>query len=434
MPKILLDYTFPISVITPTPAASTAFLKQVCVVATPKSGQEGNVGDLFECTSTTDVAARTDNTNATQLFNAGMSKVFVLLADDLDLDAFMEEHAQEFYTVLVSDDFDDDDISGAKASGTIQITSYANLVSGTDDTVTVGATVFTAQTGAVTPGDATFQAATSDEATAQSLCDQINAHATASTLVEATVSGDTVTITALERGTDGNSIALNYTDNDTNVGAVKSGTALSGGTDDALSVGDFEGVVGVSGDDVDWLEEQAAIENRCSFFVKSANGAKNMFYAFGKLLSNATNWNNQQYITMPFSDDIDELGEATSKFEDRISFVIEDDEFGKRLGLFCCGGKAIVAPYILKNLRVDMQSKALQWISGNQPQYTKANAALLENRLQDDVINAYILRRWIEAGVVEVTLEQDNFVASAAIDVAEPKALWRVEGEMRQTL
>jgi len=122
---------------------------------------------------------------------------------------------------------------GLKASGTITITNYANLVSGTDDSVGVGGVTFTAQTGAATPGDATFQAATSNEVTAISLAKQINSHATTGILVNAKAQGGIVTITALYGGTGGNSIALAYNDNDTNVGATKSGNALSGGAADA---------------------------------------------------------------------------------------------------------------------------------------------------------------------------------------------------------
>lgn len=121
------------------------------------------------------------------------------------------------------------DVEDNHARGKFTITSYANLVSGTDDSVTVGATVFTAQTGTVTPGAATFQAATSNAATAQSLASQINSHATAGALVEAQAIDTEVWIRALSGGTAGNSIALAYTDNDTNVGATKSGTTLSGG-------------------------------------------------------------------------------------------------------------------------------------------------------------------------------------------------------------
>lgn len=117
------------------------------------------------------------------------------------------------------------------AYGEIEITSYANLVSGTDDSVTVGATVFTAQAGAATPGDATFQAATSNAATATSLAAQINAHATAGALVEAVANGAVVEIRAKANTSAGNSIALAYTDNDTNVGATVSGATLEGGGD-----------------------------------------------------------------------------------------------------------------------------------------------------------------------------------------------------------
>lgn len=118
-----------------------------------------------------------------------------------------------------------------KASGNATITSYANLVSGTDDSITIGATVFTAQAGAATPGDATFQAATSNNATAASLAAQINAHATAGALVKAVATNAVVNLYAKTGGAAGNSIALAYTDNDTNVGATVSGAALTGGSD-----------------------------------------------------------------------------------------------------------------------------------------------------------------------------------------------------------
>lgn len=118
-----------------------------------------------------------------------------------------------------------------RSTGTVTITNYANLVSGTDDSVTVGATVFTAQAGAATPGDATFRAATSNDATATSLAAQINAHATASTLVYAVAAAAVVTLYAIVEGAGtGHDVALAYTDNDANVGATVSGAALSGGS------------------------------------------------------------------------------------------------------------------------------------------------------------------------------------------------------------
>lgn len=200
-----------------------------------------------------------------------------------------------------------------------------------------------------------------------------------------------------------------------------------------LDVGDFDGVIGVSSTDDTFLGLQAAISNRCAFHTTSTNKAKNLVYAFGKMLSNSLSWRNQQYITMPYADDVDTLGEANELFDSKISFVLSDSEFGNRLALFAAGGKAIVAPYIERNLQVDLQSSALTYVSGNQPQYTKKQAALLQDELEK-VIQLYIDREWIEAGTVEVLLQEANFVASGNINISEPKAFWRIFGEMKQTL
>lgn len=124
-----------------------------------------------------------------------------------------------------------DAIAGVQASALATITDYSKLVSGTDDVITVGATSFTAQATSVTPGGATFQAATSNNLTAASVAAQINAHATASTLVTARAMGNKVLIRAILHGTSGNSIVLTYTDNDSNVGATVTGSGhLAGGT------------------------------------------------------------------------------------------------------------------------------------------------------------------------------------------------------------
>jgi hypothetical protein len=100
------------------------------------------------------------------------------------------------------------------------ITSYANLVSGTDDTITVMGTAFTATACCVVLGCATFQAATSNDATATSLAAQINGHATVGCLVTATASCAVVTILADSSST---TLTLSYTDGDCNIGATVSG-------------------------------------------------------------------------------------------------------------------------------------------------------------------------------------------------------------------
>lgn len=426
--KILLDYVFPISVITPTPAASTAFLKQVCVVAKPKSGQEGNVGTIYECVSMTEVGARTDNVESQQLFNAGMSKVYILLADDLLLDDFLSGgDGSDFFTLLISSDFNDSDVGegvstpAVKASRKIQDITYEAKTAGTAGNSISITLVDDGSAGSETVGVAGSAITVHMEdgaSTADNIRDAIENSVPATALVALTVdSGDENDVQSAQT-----------------ILALTGGAAAIAGTD-GVTTGTWEGVIGVSSDDDDFCEDQAAIENRSCFFTSSTNKAKNMFYAFGKLLSNASNWRNQQYITMPFNDDVDELGEAESLFDDKVNFVISDDEFGKRLALFAVGGKAIVAPYILKNLRIDLQSAALTWISGNQPQYTKKEAALLETRLQQDVVQEdYIDRFLIESGKVEISLVNSNFVATGNITVAEPKGLWRVETEFTQTV
>ena len=126
------------------------------------------------------------------------------------------------------------------AYATVTITDYSKLVSGTDDVITVGATLFTAQTGAATPGDATFRAATSNDATATSLALQINSHVTAGALVRAYAVAAVVTIVSLTEGAAGNeTIAITYTDNDVNIGATITNAVadeLGGGSDDIADV------------------------------------------------------------------------------------------------------------------------------------------------------------------------------------------------------
>ncbi len=415
--KILLDYVFPITVITPTAAASTGFLKRVCLVCNPKSGQEGNVGTMFTCNSMTEVAARTDNTNAQQLFNAGLTQVFILLATDLNLAAAMETYKGEFFTLLISDDFEDADVTPAAASlvkGDLTFTAISESSDGNDisieflDTGSAGAEVVTVTgTGTDKKISVSMEAGVS---TATQLKAALDASEDAADLITTTI--------ASGQGAVGQAAFVE--DN------LEAGAALETGT--------FDGVIGVSSDDADFCADQVALTNRCAFFTKSANGAKNMCFAFGSLLANPSNWLNQQFISMPVNDDVDTLGEANALFDDKVSFVINDDEFGNRLTLFSVQGKAIVAPYILKNLRIDLQSRALQWMSANMPQFTLKEASLLETRLQEDVVNSYIDQKWIESGTVTITLVQQNFVANGDIEVPQPKAMWRVFSEMRETI
>ncbi len=422
--KILLDYFFPITTVEATPAASTAFLKQVCLVVKPAAAVETGVVTL--CTSMSAVEALTDNEDAQALFDAGLNRVYILPMDDLDLDDVMETDSSKFFTLLISSDFSDEEVGssegetvvGVKASLKIQDITYTAKSTGSAGNSTTinynsGGTAGAEVIGVV--GQAITVTMQDGVSTADNIRDAIENSVAAAALVDLAVdSGDENDVQAVF----GAAVAL--------VGGV---TAVSG---DGLSVGVFKGVVGVSSDDTEFLADQNTIPNRNGFYTIAANDALNMCYAFGKLLSNSVNWLNQQYISMPEADDVETLGDANALFDDKISFVISDDEFGKRLGLFAAGGKAIVAPYIKRNLEIDLQSAALSYISANMPGYTNVQAALLEDEL-DKVVKSYISRQWIESGSAEVKLEQENFVASGYFVIAEPKALWRIFGQITQT-
>lgn len=414
MAKILLDYFMPITIVEPIPAASTAFLKQVCVVAKPATGSEGDVGETFVCTSMAQVAAHTDNEDAQHLFDAGMSKVSVLLANDLDLAEALALVDGDFFTVLISSDFDDEDVDVVQASlvkAELTFTAVRAGSSGDDISIELLNTADAGEEVVTVTADKVSVTMESGTSTAQQIKDAIEASEEASDLI-------TVEISAGDEAAVQTAFAEDNLEN----GA-------------GLAVGSFDGVTGYASDDAEFAAEFAATESQCGFWKDEANGAATMFYAFGKLLSNLANWTNQQYITTPVNDNVETLGDANTLFDTKVSFALHDEEFGNRLALFAVGGKAIVSPYIKKNLSIDLQSRALTWISANQPQYTLTNAALLEQRLQEDVINQqYIQTQWIERGIVSITLVNDNFVGTAEINISEPSALWRIFGEMSSTL
>jgi hypothetical protein len=309
--NILLDYLFPITSTPPVPQASTAFLRNVLAVVKPKSLIEPeDEGVIRLITAPSEIATYTDNADVAQLFNAGLNRVWILANDDLDLETLLEG-VQDFYTILVSSDFND-----------------------------------------------------------------------------------------TER--------------------------------DAADFGTFSGVVATFSNDKVKAKTYGTPSKRVGFYGTTTTKAKNLFFAMGKFLAQSFDWKNLQYAEMPFADDVDTLGEAQALFDDKISFVLDDAQYGKRLGLFAAGGQAIAAPYILRNLEIDIQGRALQYIAQNQPQYTLVQASLLEDEL-NKVIAQYILRGWIVSGSIQISLQNQNFVGQAVINVPTPTALWRLQGEVIQS-
>lgn len=197
-----------------------------------------------------------------------------------------------------------------------------------------------------------------------------------------------------------------------------------------FDAGDFAGVVGWTVENREQAKSWGYGNSNVGFYDLDVNGSKNMYYAFGKLLS-ANNWKNQQYIEMPYGSGISSTNQAELMFEDSISFVLTSDEYKNRLALFASNRRAIVAPYVYEELTLKLQSKALQYISLNQPNYTEAEASLLEDALQG-VVDGYVEQGILTHGKVVVSLTDEQFVAQASINIPEPKALWRIRATMKQ--
>lgn len=201
-------------------------------------------------------------------------------------------------------------------------------------------------------------------------------------------------------------------------------------TTTGLDVGNFKGVIGWTNNDRTTAKAFGIVGNNVGFYDITDNASENTYFAFGKLLS-ANDWKNQQYIEMPKTSNITTTAQAELLFDDALSFVLTSEEYGNRLALFASNRRAIIAPYIYEEMTLKLQSKALQYISLNQPNYTQAEASLLEDSLQS-VVDGYIQKGIIESGRVDVGLTDENFVVSAEIQIPEPKALWRIKATMQQ--
>lgn len=197
-----------------------------------------------------------------------------------------------------------------------------------------------------------------------------------------------------------------------------------------FDAGDFAGVVGWTVENREQAKSWGYGNSNVGFYDLDVSGSQNMYYAFGKLLS-ANNWKNQQYIEMPFGSGISSINQAELMFEDSISFVLTSEEYKNRLALFASNRRAIVAPYVYEELTLKLQSKALQYISLNQPNYTESEASLLEDALQG-VVDGYVEQGILTHGKVVVSLTDEQFVVQASINIPEPKALWRIRATMKQ--
>lgn len=411
MSDVLLQYAFPVSAISPTPAADVSMLKNILLIVKPKEGVQKTIVNV---TTSAGLSALTANTEGLQLLAGGMTSFDVLPTPDLDVADVVNAALGDFYTIIISSDFADEEIGNGTTSGAFASKKIQDIL-------------YTAKTKGVAGNSITITYV--DDGTAGA--ETVDVSSSAITVhMEDGVSTATQILAAIAADTDANALVGGVIDSgdEADVQAAISVQTLTGGVDiDGADFGLFDGVIAAASDDASWLATFSTNSKRIGFFTKAANGAKNLCYAFGKLFSGSI-WKNQQYIEMPVSDDVLTVGDADNLFDDGISFVLTSAEYGNRLAFFG-NARAIIAPYVLKEIEILTQAAAVTYISANQPNYSKKEAILLENAL-NKVILPYIEDDTITSGNVTVELVQSNFVANGEIVLAEPKALWRVSATL----
>lgn len=80
-----------------------------------------------------------------------------------------------------------------------------------------------------------------------------------------------------------------------------------------------------------------------------------------------------------------------------------------------------------------MQGWGVGYIALNQPAYTILQASLLEDYLAGEADKTFVQTNLIESVSVQISLVENNFTASGSLQIAEPKALWRVNSVLTET-
>lgn len=192
---------------------------------------------------------------------------------------------------------------------------------------------------------------------------------------------------------------------------------------------------GVKGSAITIANAKPLASRMCIFGLNGGLSSYSPLYAFGKLLSAAT-WRNQQYIPTPGSVGmVTDLGMAELAFEDRVSFWLQDDDNGNRLGFFAHAGKSITTPYIGKEIEITMQYEMTNFLTVNQPFNVAVERAELE-RIGNKILSNYLDNGYLDpdgANVIKVTDSVEAFVVTGNLTTSPAVALWRVKMDAYQT-
>lgn len=196
----------------------------------------------------------------------------------------------------------------------------------------------------------------------------------------------------------------------------------------------WQGVTGTVSSSVADIEH-ATLDRFCLFGSLGVTSAYNPLLAFGSLLS-AAFWRNQQYI--PTTDEtgtIPDVGICEQLFDARISFFLQDEENGNRLGFFVAGGKSITTPYIAKEVEQTMQFRMTNYLASAQPFNVVVERGRLE-QIADKTLVEYQEQGYLDPDMpndVRIIKTAEAYVVAGTLVTSPSVALWRVKMDAYQT-
>ncbi|AUR91085.1 tail sheath protein [Vibrio phage 1.155.O._10N.222.55.B3] len=192
---------------------------------------------------------------------------------------------------------------------------------------------------------------------------------------------------------------------------------------------EFNGVISAEFSTRD--DAKAFAEKHCAGVSTLETKGYGVCYALARLLSQQTFWGNQQYIDFSSSESIEtisSIGLAESYFDDRLSFWIYDEDEGTRLGFFASGGEAITDKYISEELKLNMQSDAVNYIAINQPMNTLLMRVGLQNELQS-VVDSYVDDDYLdpeETNEIVVSNSSEKYFVNGTLNIELAEPIWRM--------
>ena len=122
MTDILLNYAMPIEKITPMIGADLTFLHKALVICKPKAEAQTEVKEF---TSEEEVKAITD-AKCYELLNAGMSSIYVLAINDLNITAIENLKDFQYFTILIDEAFTTEEVEARNFGEFKGVIGYMN--------------------------------------------------------------------------------------------------------------------------------------------------------------------------------------------------------------------------------------------------------------------------------------------------------------------